>query len=1218
MRDVVDDIPTAPTLSATDAPWATPLQRPPDIQLPLEFERARARLAAQLFGVPVAAPRIGRFRLLDRLGAGAMGEVYTAFDPELDRRVAIKVLRAEYGETEGGRRRLLREAQALARVSHPNVVQVFEVGVHDEHIFIAMEHVRGRSLGAHLAGDAGSRDWQAVLDLFVFAGHGLAAVHAAGLVHRDFKPANVVVGEDRRVRILDFGLARPPQWIRSETGVDTSASDGMLHAGVTQTGSIAGTPAYMAPELFEGRSADEKSDQYSYCVALYEGLYGVLPFDAATLPALVAVKSRGAVLSPPTGSRVPTWLHAVVLRGLAVDPKARWPSMDAFLAELGRDRRTALRRWLFGAATVALVVMALAGAYRALEQQRLAARARERAEAAEQTARDEAARARAHAREREIMAEAERAAEVVRLANTPGRERDAMVLGIQVLAPHGPDFTEAPYLAVDGLAEAMPFILHSRTLPGSGERLLDLALSPDARTLASLDASHTLRIWDAELGTLRSAGRWAGEGPVDLAFSPDGSSVLISGDTCAVWDVATERFVHDLSPCVDGLFSADSATIYGHARQGPRGASLAAWDRASGQSLWHTPLADRAEALLVHPNGNALFVGFPGGDVQTFDPADGRARTLLRAPEAARRSRDAFLPDVVHLALSNDGEHLAVASGGLHVWDLSKPRPSARTFAPSSEFPFFELAFTSNDSRLFAGTTFENRVFSLKTGEIVDVSAPGGHSLHALDRTTVMLSASDGKLTRWGDRGEILEQLKVDHADIMQLQLAASANRTRLATGREQIRLWNIGDPRALQLWTPPPGAELVGGTGGLVIMRTESGLIEIFDPNAGRLKIQLARDEHDALELNAAHAHVHGDTLWTRRGDRVFLHDLRDGRLLRQFERAWPNVREPWISAMDAPRLALMNLDGTLDVFDADDGERRCVITGDGQLFAESGGASAGPFSMRDLLPRTTPQLRRYAALDRGGETLAVLDAIQVPDTRFNIHVRDDVSISTWSTELCQAQTRIVIPHEGAAARPLLQFGFASDGSLVTRLGTTTYVHEPTSGALRFRADDPCTYDRFAADAHAELSPVGDLLLTACEGRAFLWQIPTGERTELDGEVGRGDVAFTRGLPRSFFADGERIVLPDARGGALIWDTTSAAPVTRIHALDDSSLPVGLASDGQHLQILRYDGSVLTLNATRRGLFEAACKALHETDAWPAVEQACTAQAPASDPRLP
>lgn len=306
--------------------------------------------------------QVGRYVVLDVVGTGGMGVVYAAYDPELDRKVALKLLRQD---RTGGpdRLRLLREAQAIARLSHPNVIQVYDAGTFGDQVFVAMELVEGRTLRRWL--EEAPRSWREVAALFLVAGRGLAAAHAAGLVHRDFKPDNVLLGEDGRVRVVDFGLARPVARedelpAPASVAVDLSLGGaGALTAPLTQEGAALGTPAYMAPEQLRGEAAGARSDQFSFCATLYEALYGERPFAGASVGELAGSYARGEVREAPAGSRVPAWLRQAVLRGLSVDPEDRYLSMEELLGELGRDPAVLRRRRLAAVAALALTLAAL-------------------------------------------------------------------------------------------------------------------------------------------------------------------------------------------------------------------------------------------------------------------------------------------------------------------------------------------------------------------------------------------------------------------------------------------------------------------------------------------------------------------------------------------------------------------------------------------------------------------------------------------------------------------------------------------------------------------------------------------------------------------------------------------------------------------------------------------------------------------------------------------
>ncbi|WP_257452788.1 tetratricopeptide repeat protein [Archangium lipolyticum] len=312
-------------------------------------------------GTPGPGARVGRYVLLRRVGEGGMGVVFAAYDPDLDREVALKLLKPGAVADAEARGRLVREAQALARLSHPNVAIVHDVGQDGDTVFLAMELVRGRTL-RHWLTEA-PRPWREVLSRFLQAGQGLAAAHAVGLVHRDFKPDNVLLGDDGQIRVTDFGLARavtaslstPEPW--DGEGRAWQAPPG---GGDTLSGVRLGTPAYMSPEQWRGLRADARSDQFSFCVALYEALFGQRPFTGGTAGERARALREGRVTPPPRGSRVPGAVRDAVLRGLAVEPASRHPSLDALLSRLESGSRA--HRWRWAAAALATGVAASAAA----------------------------------------------------------------------------------------------------------------------------------------------------------------------------------------------------------------------------------------------------------------------------------------------------------------------------------------------------------------------------------------------------------------------------------------------------------------------------------------------------------------------------------------------------------------------------------------------------------------------------------------------------------------------------------------------------------------------------------------------------------------------------------------------------------------------------------------------------------------------------------------
>ncbi|MFV8754769.1 protein kinase domain-containing protein [Nannocystaceae bacterium ST9] len=358
----------------------TETRRRPEPPVDDEFgsKLRREQVHVALFGDRPEPARIDRFALIEPIGSGGMGELYAAYDAQLDRKIALKLVRTGRGNSKADAR-LLREAQALAKLSHPNVVAVYEVGFADQRVFVAMEYVRGQTLTAWLASASTLRERERVRELLVRfrdAGRGLAAVHEAGLAHRDFKPDNVVVGDDGRVRVVDFGLARSTSEVDEPAGesqaggsaiamfVDESGERGRLTPEVeigtlTNTGTLLGTPRYMAPEQWRALRGDSRSDQFSFCVALYNALHGSWPFESVNLAGLSAAVLEGKLREAPRKPEVSARLQAALRRGLATDADERWPDMSELLAAIDEalsPRRRRLGGWM--AALASTIVMA--------------------------------------------------------------------------------------------------------------------------------------------------------------------------------------------------------------------------------------------------------------------------------------------------------------------------------------------------------------------------------------------------------------------------------------------------------------------------------------------------------------------------------------------------------------------------------------------------------------------------------------------------------------------------------------------------------------------------------------------------------------------------------------------------------------------------------------------------------------------------------------------
>lgn len=631
-------------------------------------ERMKALVKRELFGEDAEPLRIGRFVVLRRIGAGGMGVVYTAFDEQLDRKVAIKVLgRRQDGESVDDER-LLREAQAMARLSHPNAATVHEVGTVGDRLFVAMEFVPGRTLDEWVR--EVDPDWRVSLGIMVKAGRGLEAAHRAGLVHRDFKPTNVMVADDARVKVLDFGLARahsaPAEIAPDISGIIAEAIDdepsGPLELTITRTGQVLGTPAYMPPEQMAGGVADPASDQFSFCVALYEVLYGQRPLGKS-LPAVALQENpdAGRSAEPEDRRGVPAHVHRSIQRGLSAAPADRWPSMTELLAELSRDPGRTRRRLLLSAAAISVVVAALYALVMLLGDPP-----------------DADARRAALRKADEIVLERARVA----LEADPS----SAVAWLRELSSHSELWDEARAIANQARARGI-----SRVLTDHADDV-ELLLPFGDSGVASASDDHTVRVWQLPSGTSRVVARhqapvealavWRGDvvasasadrtgrvwrpgdrearllaghqgGVRGVALSPDGAAVATAAadGTVRLWDPGSGIYRiagHHRGPARPVLFSRDQTIIVSGGSDGTIGLWPA--DGASGRTI----AAHRAEVrtLALSPDGTKLVSGGEDGRILLWTIDGERLRELHGHNDLVRVVR--FTPD---------GERIVSAGG---------------------------------------------------------------------------------------------------------------------------------------------------------------------------------------------------------------------------------------------------------------------------------------------------------------------------------------------------------------------------------------------------------------------------------------------------------------------------------------------------------------------------------------------------------------------------
>jgi hypothetical protein len=736
--------------------------------------------------------KIGRYLVQGRLGEGGMGVVYAAFDPQLDRRVAVKLVRPAYGASSSGddaKARLLREAQALARLRHPNIVQVYEAGAFGEQIYVAMELVDGVTLRKwqfeHAPG------WREILRVYRLAGEGLAAAHRAGLTHRDFKPDNVLVTPSGEPRVLDFGLAYRHGHPSAATARDRPAP--ILDTHVTMTGAVIGTPAYMSPEQHRGEPADARSDIFAFCVALYEAIYGVRPFAGANLVEICANVFTGTITEPSTFVTAPQWLRRAVLRGLRVDPDARYRDMGELLSALGRDPRRLLG-WLIAAAVALVILAAFVQALdsAAGERRRQDLSARRRADFdADRIADLEARLGRAEPRS------AAAAREALTLADAADAAQDAPERALSLLSqlPYPNDLARARLLARDAAQRRLTLL-----------RRLDLTSAPKALSFAPY---HKVMLLSDERGHV-------------LALDADGRQLARAELPAPARALALAQPAPSSDPTapLSGLRVALAL----------ESGALALWEPAAGP-----PLVDeaglvelRARAVAISRDGQRLAVGGEDGAilVRRWDGARLHTFSSHRAP-------------VLALAFAADGDSLASASrdGEVIVWRLSQN--TRRELGPLGATPH---ALTLHDDALYVTTS----AGSVRRWLLADLRPTwldhlqGAIDLHfaGAPRITAARTA-DGR--GWIERGPRYRRRSLPvGAPISALDLDPSGERLLIARRSGPVELYStaapysqihpLGPGRASALTWSPDGATLAAAA--------SDGRVVLLDPERGERRI--------------------------------------------------------------------------------------------------------------------------------------------------------------------------------------------------------------------------------------------------------------------------------------------------------------------------------------------------------------------------------------------
>jgi WD40 repeat protein/predicted Ser/Thr protein kinase len=937
---------------------------------------------------------IGRFMVLRKLGEGGMGQVYAAYDTDLDRKVAIKLLSSNY-QSHTAIARLTREAQGLARLSHPNVVAVYEVGQHQGAVFIAMEYVDGQTLRDYFASTP-DRSWQHKLAVLVQAGKGLAAAHDKQLVHRDFKPDNVMVATDGRVRVLDFGLVRGLESERDDDEPSKPNDVGALRSPadrqLTQTGAIMGTPAYMALEQLEGKRADASTDQFSFCMVVFEALHGERPFEGDTGAAVAARMYANEVRPRPTQSKVPRRVCDAIVRGLAAKPSERWPNMPSLLAELEANLERRKRRWIWAvvgalATLVTLVVIATPLVRDALleRDQRIAEQAQDleaRAVLLEQAAADLEQRNLDLQRQFDIQA----GLTATLLADSPGRSVEALALAIDVYGRyllHG----EVPPLPIEaGLFAATRGIHDARELLGHTDKVVTIEFSPDGTRLATASRDDTVKLWDPVTGELLRTLSGHVDDVHSVEFSPDGARVLTTSadSSVTIWMTETGKQLETIDDYDVSVarFSPDGRSLAIGAADG----SLSLWNVAADEEIVEQRVlagTARVDALAFSPDGarlatathdGLLHLWAPGSASQTelarIEVAGIDARTLKFSPDSTRLAaagvdgsivlRDGQSGDAIATLDARHGEVQALAfaplgpprllssgnEGSPKLWrtdtgelvatvDGHREAATDIAFAPDGR----TFATVSYDARVRLGDSTTGHVFELLEGQLgkLDrvVFSPDGARL---------VSLGSDRVVRVWSVARTNEDLLVRGRERELGAVAFSRDRTRVLAGERggHASVWTTsaaseGDaPGRLLLDLDHAGETIYSVAfapdGARLATGDTAGLARIWDATSGALQHLLGPHADDVKALGFSpdgRLLASADMIGQLR-----LWDVASGALVREWMAAEHGVTA-LAFAPDGASIATAGLIGLVSIWSVETGARQHLLGAEGLLFA-------------------------------------------------------------------------------------------------------------------------------------------------------------------------------------------------------------------------------------------------------------------------------------------
>jgi WD40 repeat protein/serine/threonine protein kinase len=890
------------------------------IALGIETQRQKAELESALFGEPTTAIEIAHYTVIGTLGSGGMGVVYVAHDQQLGRRVALKLLR-HANASEIARARLYREAQAMARLAHPNVVTVHEVGTYRGQVFLAMEFVGGANLRAWLR--MHKRGWREIVATFIQAGEGLAAAHQAGIIHRDFKPDNVLVGDDGRVRVADFGLAHGLDLDLGEVTPEPSDSGRQpvaLDSPLTETGAIVGTPAYMAPEQHEGTGIDARCDQFSFCVALWEALYGKRPFPGSSVAELIAALKAGRMLMPADPGEVPPWLHRVILRGLAINPDNRWPSMSELLVALARDPRSVRRRRRgIAALTTITLTLIMSLSVRAATESQHNARQRYWSALTEELLDIERERGLQQATEDAGRARnATRMSSYLRYRPEEGRidQEDPTMAAALLREVEGAGRETQDWISAANEILGQP--LSYAVLHGHRNVIMDVAFAPDSTAVYTASNDSEVRRWSMETGVGQPIITHDRE-VVAVAVSPDGRFVASGSKdrTARLWssdnpDASRVIAEHD-----------GELTEVAFDRQG-----LLLATASTDGTVQLVVLATGSERKLAGHTGPIYALSFSPSGEELLTAGEDHSARLWRVADGTQIATFVGHDNAVFHAQFLDENQIVTGSddGGVRLWHVRRPDTPELLTRHAAAITALDV---HRDRVASASVDNDMRIVELVQRTMVEFDPPAAvwSLAFVADGEQLVTGSFDGSARLWSSHGGRALRTFLGHREAV-LRVAVDPSGRWLATGSydTDLRVWDLARPRLRQS-LEGHGAQIsdIAFDAAERRIATASHDVRIWSADDARelAALQTAGDAVYSVAFSPDDVYV---AAGTRSGD-VALWQL-DDQSLRILE---GHESEVWQVAFSGTgrRLASASLDGTVRVWSVADGSELLVLRG-------------------------------------------------------------------------------------------------------------------------------------------------------------------------------------------------------------------------------------------------------------------------------------------------